>query len=102
MKDEEKVMAKLPIKTRILEYFIENDRPVSAGELTEVLSKEYANERHAKLSYIENQILCYCRVGMLKPVGLDETKGPECLTYQVTDYGKKEVVYIPGHGNKLF
>ncbi len=95
-------MTKLPIKTRILEYFIENDRPISAEELTEVLSSEYVNERHASFKHIENQILCYCRVGMLKPVGIDEKRGSECLTYQVTDYGKKEIVYIPGHGNKLF
>ena len=94
-------MTKLPIKARILEYFVENDRPVSAEELSEELSKEYVNERTTKVSYIERQILCYCRVGMLRPVGMDETRGAECLTYQVTDYGKKEIVFIPGHGNKV-
>lgn len=96
-------MATLPIKTRIIEYCILNDEPVTAAELADVLSQEeYKGEKTCKEDYIEKQMLCYCRVGFLEPVGLKTIDGQEKLQFQVTDAGKEELSYVPGHGNKLF
>ena len=96
-------MATLPIKTRIIEYCILNDAPVTASELVEVLSQEeYKGEKTCRKDYIEKQMLCYCRVGFMEPVGLKEIGGQEELQFQVTEAGKEELVYVPGHGNKLF
>lgn len=89
----------LPIKARILEYYIENDRPVTAGEVSEKLAPEYHHEKTTRPDHVEKQVLCYCRVGMLEPVGMTE-EGE--LQYQITDAGKAEEVYLPGHGNKFF
>ncbi|MGI6109774.1 MAG: hypothetical protein ACOYB8_08040 [Eubacteriaceae bacterium] len=95
-------MTQLPIKARVLEWFAVNSSPISAEGLSEILSGEYAGEKTAMADNLEKIILCYCRVGMLQPAGLDESRPGECLTYQVTEAGKEELVYIPGHGNKLF
>lgn len=95
-------MADLPIKARVLEYYILNDRPISVEELSEALEEEYQGEKIVNVNNLERIILCYCRVGMLKPVGVDALRRPESLAYQVTESGKKELEFIPGHGNKLF
>ncbi|WP_329886298.1 hypothetical protein [Pseudoramibacter faecis] len=94
--------AKLPVKARVLEYFALNDRPISSNELSDVLTKEYGKSKLTDPDYLEKMILCYCRVGMIKSVGLVEENHEEILTYQVTASGKKKLVYIPGHGNKVF
>ena len=96
-------MATLPIKARIIEYCILNDAPVTAAELTEVLSHEaYGSEKTCRKEYIEKQMLCYCRVGFLEPVGLKEENGQQELQFGVTEAGKGALKYVPGHGNKLF
>ncbi len=93
---------KLPIKTRILEWCIENDRPITAKQLSKILAEEYQHEKTTTIPNIEKQMLCYCRVGMLDPVGLDESSDPPYIQYQITEAGKEEAKYIPGHGNKYF
>lgn len=94
--------AKLPIKTRVIEWCILNDRPVCAAELAKILAPEYPGEKTAGEKHIDTLMDCYCRVGFMKPVGLDESYGPECVTYQITESGKDELKYVPGHGNKAF
>lgn len=92
----------MPIKTRILEYCILENRPVTAKDVADQLSTEiYAGEKTTNVEYIEKQILCYCRVGFLEPVGMRETGDAQELEYRATEAGKEEIVYIPGHGNKL-
>lgn len=95
-------MAKLPIKARVLEWFAVNQKPISAEGLSEILGKEYPGEKTVTPKKLEQQILCYCRVGFLEPVGMGEVNGKEELEYQITDAGKEELEYIPGHGNKVF
>ena len=46
---------KLPIKTRILEMAIEKDGPFTSRELSEVLKKEYNNEKN--LEHIVQKLL---------------------------------------------
>ena len=93
---------KLPIKTRVIEWCILNDRPVCAHELADILASEYPGEKSAGVKKIDNILDCYCRVGFMKPVGLDEKDGDEGVQYQVTEAGKAELPYVPGHGNKAF
>lgn len=92
----------LPIKTRILEWCIENDRPVSSAEVAAVLEKEYPGEYTAKPQSIEKQMDLYCKLGFMKPVDIKDNEGEMEVIYQVTASGKSEIKYIPGHGNKLF
>ena len=94
--------AKLPIKTRVIEWCILNDRPVCAGELAKILEPEYKGERYASEKRIDTILDCYCRVGFMEPVGLNEDYGPEAVEYRITEAGKGELKYVPGHGNKAF
>ena len=70
---------KLPIKTRILEYAIENDKPFTAEEISGVMKKEYEGEKTS------------CTANMFGE--RDEL----VVTYRVTEFGKKYEKYIPGH-----
>jgi DNA-binding PadR family transcriptional regulator len=94
---------KLPIKTRILEWAIDKDGPFTAREISDELNVEYNGEKTTTVKNIEKQIETYCRVGFIESIEscLDEN-GDLAITYQVTDSGKKELKYIPGHGNKYF
>ena len=94
---------KLPIKTRILEYVITKDDLLTAQELSETLKKEYGKERTTSIKNIEKQLDMYARVGFLKEqdVHFDENKNV-VVTYKVTEAGKKNIKYIPGHGNAIF
>ena len=94
---------KLPIKTRILELAIEKDGPFTSRELSEILKKEYNNEKTTTVKNIDKQIQAYCRVGFINDenVHLGEDNEPE-VSYEVTEIGKNSLKYIPGHGNKWF
>ncbi len=92
----------LPIKARIIEYCILNDEPITAVELSEILSREgYNGEKTCRKESVEKQMLCYCRVGFMEAVGLKEINGQQELQFMTTEAGKEELKYIPGHGNKL-
>lgn len=91
----------LPIKTKIIEYCILNEAPISALELSEILSREgYGGEKTCSKKSIEKQMLYFCRVGFMRPVGLKEINGQEELIFIITEAGKERLKYIPGHGNK--
>ncbi len=94
---------KLPIKTRILEMAIEKNGPFTSRELSEVLKKEYNNEKTTTVENIDKQIQAYCRVGFINDdeVRLGQDNEPEVL-YRITETGKNSLKYIPGHGNKWF
>lgn len=93
----------LPIKTRIIEYCILNDEPITAPELSKILSQEgYNGEKTCSPKSVEKQMLCYCRVGFMKPVGVKEINGQEELLFTTTEEGKEELKYVPGHGNKMW
>ena len=91
---------KLPIKTRILELAIEKDGPFTSRELSEILQKEYNNEKTTTVKNIDKQIQAYCRVGFIT---LDRVLMSRKFHTKVTEIGKKtSLKYIPGHGNKWF
>ena len=93
---------KLPIKTRVIEWCILNDRSICAKELADILAAEYPNEKSASVKKIDNIMDCYCRVGFMKPTGLTTQYGEPYVEYQITAAGKDELKFIPGHGNKAF
>jgi len=93
---------KLPIKTRILEWCIENDRPVTSLEVTNSLANEYPGERTAEHKNVEKQMDLFCKLGFMQPTDIKEQDGEPEVIYQMTEAGRRAVKYIPGHGNKLF
>ena len=95
-------MGKMPMKTRVLEWCILNDRPVAARELFDILKDEYPGERSASVKRIEVALDTYCRLGFLKPAEISQDGDELVVKYHVTEAGKKEIKYIPGHGNKIF
>ena len=94
-------MTKLPIKARVLEYLAEKDCPVSGREMAEALKDEYPGEKTASEAKLEQTMLCYCRVGFVEPAEILMDGDEELLQFRITDLGKEEIVYVPGHGNKL-
>jgi len=94
---------KLPIKTRILDWAITKDGPFTAKEMADELCEEYNHERTTTVRNIEKQIDTYCRVGFIEATNADFDDHDELVvTYNITEAGKKESKYLPGHGNKLF
>jgi DNA-binding PadR family transcriptional regulator len=95
---------KLPVKTRILEWAILADRPFTAKDLSKELQKEYRGERTASEKNIEKQLDAYGRVGFVKveDLGFFENTEDLKITYRITEAGKNELKYIPGHGNRYF
>ncbi|HIU26225.1 MAG TPA: hypothetical protein IAC50_07020 [Candidatus Copromorpha excrementigallinarum] len=89
---------KLPLKTRILEYAIEENKPLSAEEITEALKKEYEGERFCNYKNIDTLLDAYCGVGVMKATDMYfDDKGKLVVKYQVTKFGKDYERLIPGH-----
>lgn len=89
---------KLPIKTRILEYAIDLDKPFTAKEISDVMKKEYAGEKTSEPKNIERLLNTYCGVGVMDDVDVVFGENDQLIvTYQVTYFGKKYEKYIPGH-----
>lgn len=94
---------KLPVKTRILEWAILKDGPFTAEELSQCLKEEYNGERSTTVKNIEKQLDTYCRVGFIKSEDVDFDENEQLsVKYIVTEAGKSNLKYMPGHGNKYF
>lgn len=94
---------KLPIKARILELAIEKDGPFTSKEFSQILEKEYRGEKTTTVKNVDKQLDMYCRVGFLTAENVEVGKdGQIDITYMITETGKKNLKYIPGHGNKIF
>ena len=92
---------KLPLKTRILEYAIMENRPVSAEEVTEALKKEYAGERFCNYKNIDTLLDAYCGVGVMKASDIYfDDDGKLVVKYEVTKFGQSYERLIPGHEKK--
>lgn len=91
---------KLPIKTRILEYAIEYNKPFTAKELSRILESEYPGEKTCRPKNITKQLDTYCGIGIMDAVDVsfDENDPNELVVkFAVTDFGKGCEKYIPGH-----
>lgn len=86
----------LPLKTRILEYAINKDAPVTVDEITDALSKEYVGERFCNKKNIDKLIGTYCGVGVMEAskIEFDNNKQLD-IEYVVTNFGKAYKRYIP-------
>ncbi len=92
----------LPLKTRILEYAIMEDRPLSTQEITEVLKKEFAGERFCNYKTIDTLLDAYCGVGVMKAEDIEfDENGELYVKYKVTGFGKSYERLIPGHEGKV-
>ena len=83
----------LPLKTRMLEYALEKDGTFTIENLMEDLGNEYGDRRDFRLKRIEEYLMAYCGVGILE---FKETEDGN-VGFFVTDYGKENEKYIPGH-----
>lgn len=89
---------KLPIKTRILEYAIEYNKPFTAEELAKVLSHEYPGEKTCEPKNITKQLDTYCGIGIMDAVDVSFGDNNELVVkFIVTNFGKCCEKYIPGH-----
>lgn len=89
---------KLPIKTRILEYAIEYNKPFTAKELSAILQKEYPGEKTCNVKNIAKQLDTYCGIGVMNAVEVSfDENNPDNLivTFAVTEAGKYYQKYIP-------
>lgn len=86
----------LPLKTRILEYAIIENRPLSAKEIEEALKKEYKGERFCNYKNIDTLLDAYCGVGVMKASVTEfDSKGELVVKYEVTKFGHSYKKLIP-------
>lgn len=94
---------KLPVKTRILEWAILEDKEFYPQEVVEILNDEYPGERQTNVKNVENTLEMYTKVGLMDSVSIDmDDKNELKVSYRITQDGKNTIKYIPGHGNKYF
>lgn len=94
---------KLPVKTRILEWAILEDKEFYPQEVVEILNNEYPGERQTNIKNVENTLEMYTKVGLMDSVSIDmDDKNELKVSYRITQDGKNTIKYIPGHGNKYF
>lgn len=94
---------KLPVKTRILEWAILEDKEFYPQEVVEILNNEYSGERQTNVKNVENTLEMYTKVGLMDSVSIDmDDKNELKVSYRITQDGKNTIKYIPGHGNKYF
>lgn len=89
---------KLPIKTRILEYAIEQKCSFTAKQVADALKSEYKGERTSSDKNIENLLYTYCGVGVMQAANVTFDENHNLLVeYEVTDFGRSYEKLIPGH-----
>lgn len=89
---------KLPIKTRILEYALEQNKPFTADDLAEALKDEYPGEKTCQPKNITKQLDTYCGIGVMDAVDVQyDENNTLVVKFAVTDFGKNCEKYIPGH-----
>lgn len=87
---------KLPIKTRLLEYALEENKPFTAKCASEKMMKEYPGEKTAELKWITGLLEGYCGVGVLRASDIEYNDIGELeVKYIVTGFGKKYEKMIP-------
>lgn len=90
------IKMKMPVKTKILDYILEQQEPVSAEKVSEAMKTIYGDIRYCSLAKIKNQMNTYCGVGILKAENTSYTEsGKLYIEYTATDYGRKCAEYIP-------
>lgn len=89
---------KLPIKTRILEYALDQNEPFTIEDVASVLKDEYKGERTSSVKNIEKIINTYCGVGVLRAAYVELKNSKDLfIKYEITDFGRTYEKMIPGH-----
>ena len=85
----------LPLKARILQYIVENNRPLTINNVMIDLASEYACERQFNRKRVQAYIDSFLAVSFLDVVNLeyDEHKNLE-ITFKISDYGLTRKKYL--------
>jgi len=85
----------LPLKARILQYIVENDRPLVINDVMIDLASEYRGERQFNRKRIQIYIDSFLAVSFLDVVNLeyDEYENLE-ITFKISDYGLTRRKYL--------
>jgi hypothetical protein len=88
-------MAKLMLKTRILQYVIDNDTPFKVDDIYKGLKPEYGAEGQFTKARIEDYLDSYVGVKFMRNINVGEgPDGEPEVTYKLTDYGKSRAKYV--------
>lgn len=88
-------MMKLPLKTRILQYAIEQDAEITVNDVMAALASEYLGECIFSRKQVEEYIDSYLGVGFLTGSRMEFDESGNLVVYsKVTDYGKSRLKYM--------
>lgn len=85
----------LPLKTRILEYAIQQGTGITVDDVMTALQPEYGKERMFNRKQVEEYLDSFLGVCFMdaEKLELDE-QGNLQITYQLTDYGRTRRKYL--------
>ncbi|MCI9597576.1 MAG: hypothetical protein HFE75_09825 [Firmicutes bacterium] len=89
-------MDKLPLKLRVFEYLSQADHPVTTQEVMDAIKDEYAGERQMNYHRMDDYMQALLGVNMIREANVEyNEKGELQVHYEVTDFGKSRIKYIP-------
>ena len=86
---------KAPLRFSLLRFLMNRPDPATPGDVFDGLKDRYGRERQFSLPFIEDHLDSLRGVGIVKVVEAVEEGDKLILSYQITDYGKSRVSYLP-------
>ena len=87
---------KLPLRFRILHLFIHAKTPLSVHQIQTELGPEYGGEGQFSQNHLDNHLLSMKAVGLISGTNpFFDDKGEVHEMYEVTDFGRSRVTYLP-------
>lgn len=85
----------LPLKTRILQYAMEQEKGITIESVMEKLEPEYGGERIFNKKIVTDYVDSFLGVGFMKAetVAFNEA-GQLCISCAITEYGKTRKKYL--------
>lgn len=85
----------LPLKARILKYFIELDETATVNDILRDLNNEYGGEKQFTKKRVEEYIYSFLGIQFLKKDKVEWDENGQLIIYcSITDYGKSRKRYI--------
>jgi hypothetical protein len=84
----------LPMKSRILEYAIKQDRGITVEDAMSVLEPDYGKERMFNRKLVEEYFDAFVGVTFMKASDLAMDGDDLKITYEMTDYGRSRGKYL--------
>ncbi|MCR6544786.1 DNA-binding protein [Dehalobacterium formicoaceticum] len=86
----------LPLKFRILHYASKSKSPFSVLNLMKDLKEEYGSDGQFNNKMLSNHLDSLRAVGMIETTKAEfDSAGELVIDYQITDYGKSRLKYLP-------